>query len=206
MPVPEEHVNATVQHLNEHVRAMVEVQHLTGMRPQEVRNLRTGDIDTSTDVWIYKPWTHKTEHHGHERWIAIGPRAQAILTPFLKPKNLEAYLFSPAEAVESVRRRRAANRKTKRQPSQLARRRKEKPKRKPAHYYKRDAYGHAINRACSQAKVPHWRPNQLRHNCGTKIRRLYGLDGAAAVLGHRLGTVTEIYAEADLQKAIILTN
>lgn len=202
MPVPVEHVSETLRHLNEHVRAMVEVQHLTGMRPQEVRNLRTCDVDTTADVWIYTPWTHKTEHHGHERRIAIGPRAQVILTPFLKPTNPEAYLFSPAEAVEAVRRRRAANRKTKRQPSQLARLRKERPKRKPAQYYKRDAYGHAITRACKQAKVPHWRPNQLRHSCGTKIRRLYGLDGAAAVLGHRLGTVTEIYADADLQKAI----
>lgn len=204
MPVSEEHVDASLPHLNEHVRAMVQVQHLTGMRPQEVRNLRTCDIDTSTDVWIYTPWTHKTEHHGHVRQIAIGPRAQKILSPFLKPKASDAYVFSPAEAVEAVFERRAKTRKTKRQPSQLTRRRKQKPKRKPNGYYKRDAYRRAIVRACEKADVPLWKPNQLRHSCGTKIRRLYGLDGAAAVLGHRLGTVTEIYAEADLKKAITI--
>ena len=204
MPVSEEHVDASLPHLNEHVRAMVQVQHLTGMRPQEVRNIRTCDIDTTTEVWIYTPWTHKTEHHGHDRQIAIGPRAQNILRPFLKPKNSEAYVFSPADAVEAVFTLRAKARKTKRQPSQLARRRKEKPKRKPSDNYKRDAYRRAIVRACDKAVVPLWKPNQLRHSCGTKIRRLYGLDGAAAVLGHRLGTVTEIYAEADLKNAIAI--
>jgi hypothetical protein len=34
-----------------------------------------------------------------------------------------------------------------------------------------------------------------------EIRQGY-LDVAAAVLGHRLGTVTEVYAEADFRKAI----
>ena len=64
------------------------------------------------------------------------------------------------------------------------------------------AYQVVIARACERAGVPRWCPNQLRHNCATRVRRLYGLDAAAAVLGHRLGTVTEIYAEADLRKAI----
>ena len=63
-------------------------------------------------------------------------------------------------------------------------------------------YWGAVAKACQKAGVPRWAPNQLRHNCGTKVRRLYGLDAAAAVLGHRLGTVTEVYAEADLRKAI----
>ena len=37
----------------------------------------------------------------------------------------------------------------------------------------------------------------LRHNCATKVRRRYGLEGAWAVLGHKIGIVTEIYAERD---------
>jgi integrase len=59
-------------------------------------------------------------------------------------------------------------------------------------------------RAGRRAGVPRWCPNQLRHRCATRVRRLYGLDGAAAVLGHRLGTVTEVYAEADFCKAIAI--
>ena len=201
-PVPDEHVNQVLHLLNRHVRAMVQVQHLTGMRPQEIRNVRTGDIDAASDVWIFTPWTHKTEHHGHVRQIAIGPRAQRILQPFLKPSDPMAFVFSPKETVTALHRDRGKRRKSKRPPSQLARKKKIRPKRAPALEYTKNSYRRAIARACEKSKVPDWKPNQLRHSCGTKIRRLYGLDGAAAVLGHRLGTVTEIYAEADLQKAI----
>ncbi len=200
--VPNDHVRKTLAHVNDHVAAMIQVQELAGMRPQDVRNLRTCDLDMSGDVWIYSPWTHKTEHHGHVRRIAIGPRAQLILQPFLKPPDAIAYVFSPKEAVATLRQKRAALRKSKRTPSQLKRLKKENPKRVPAEQYSRLSYERAIARGCLKANVPHWRPNQLRHNCGTRVRRLYGLDGAAAVLGHRLGTVTEVYAEADLQKAI----
>ena len=71
--VPDDVVRATLERLHPHVRAMVQVQELAGMRPQDVRNLRTCDLDTGGDVWIYTPWTHKTEHHGHVRRIAHRP-------------------------------------------------------------------------------------------------------------------------------------
>ena len=50
------------------------------MRPQDVRNLRTCDLDRHGEVWVHTPWTHKTEHHGHVRRIAIGPKAWATHT------------------------------------------------------------------------------------------------------------------------------
>jgi len=175
---------------------------LSGMRPQDVRNMRTCDIDVAQDVWVYEPHTHKNEHHGHPRKIAIGPKAQAILTPFLKPNNPESFVFSPREAAEEVKAERRKNRKTPMTPSQRKRTPKPAPKRKPGEQYTKNAYRWAIVRACDKAKVPRWHPHQLRHNCATKLRRLYGLDGAVAVLGHKIGIVTEIYAEQHFQKAI----
>lgn len=200
--VPEKDVQATLTHLHPHVRAMAQIQELAGMRPQDIRNLRTCDVETTGEVWVYIPWTHKTEHHGHVRRIAIGPRAQAILKPFLKPADPEAYVFSPRDAVLAIRAERGRLRKTPRTPSEKNRPRKSQPRRTPRVQYSKDAYALAIVRACSKAGVPAWAPNRLRHNCATKIRTLFGLDVAAAVLGHRLGTVTEIYAEADFRKAI----
>ncbi len=76
LTVPEEIVKATLPHLNPHVRAMVQVHELAGMRSQDLCNMRTGDIDMTGDVWIYRPFTHKNEHHGQVREIAIGPVAQ----------------------------------------------------------------------------------------------------------------------------------
>jgi integrase len=200
--VPEAEVLAALPFLPCPVCAMVQVQLLAGMRPQDVRNIRTCDLDRTRDIWVYTPWTHKTEHHGHVRRVAIGPRAQVVLLSFLRPDAAAAYLFSPREAVAQIRAERAAKRKTPRTPSERRRARKANPKRQPSESYSKSAYETAVARACRRAGVPRWCPNQLRHNCATKVRRLYGLDAAAAVLGHRLGTVTEVYAEADLQKAV----
>lgn len=77
-PVAVDVVRATQNELTPVVADMVELQLLTGMRPGEVCNLRPIDIDQSKDVWIYSPATHKTQHHGKSRVIAIGYKAQAL--------------------------------------------------------------------------------------------------------------------------------
>jgi site-specific recombinase XerC len=51
----------------------------------------------------------------------------------------------------------------------------------------------AARKAWRAANV--WHPNQLRHSAGTRLRREYGLEGAAAVLGHAKVETTQIYAE-----------
>jgi len=80
------------------VAAMIDLQLLTGARPGEILIMRPIDIDTSGPVWTYRPSSHKTQHHGHERIIPLGPQARAIVEPFLLNRPLHAYLFSPLEA------------------------------------------------------------------------------------------------------------
>lgn len=46
-----------------------------------------------------------------------------------------------------------------------------------------------------------WSPNQLRHSAATEIRRKFGLEAAATVLGHVKADVTQIYAERDYRLA-----
>ncbi len=195
-PVPAAHIRALRRYSSRQVWAMVELQRLTGMRPGEVVSMRSCDLDMSGAVWTYTPVEHKTEHHGHGRSIFVGPRAQTILRPFLRP-DLMAYLFSPREA-ERARRTAAA----------LGHRRSGQPEtgrktdRRIGDRYTTESYRRAISRVCDLAGVPRWSPNQLRHNHGTRIRRDFGLDVAQTILGHRLGsTVTEIYAEANVRKA-----
>jgi integrase len=65
--------------------------------------------------------------------------------------NLEAYLFSPRAYVEAMHRRRAEQRKTKRTPSELKRKRKAKPRRVPAERYNRRSYRVAVVRGCDKA-------------------------------------------------------
>jgi integrase len=197
-PVPEEVVRATLPFLPAQVAAMVQLQLLTGARPGEIIAIRPIDVDRShEDGWTYTPASHKTEHHDKLRIIVFGPRAQAILRPWLD-RGPHAYCFSPAEA-EAVRNaaKRAA-RMSPMTPSQAARQPKTDPARKPSERYNRASYRRAVQRAARKAGVPVWHPHQLRHTRATEVRARYDLETARALLGHGSARVTEGYAERDL--------
>jgi integrase len=199
-PADDADVEATLPFLPAPVRAMVELQRLTGCRPGEAMILRRSDLNTAGPVWVYKPASHKNTHRGLERVIFLGPQAQEIVMPFLTT-DLDAYLFSPRAAVEAMHAERAAHRKTKRTPSELRRQRKRAPKRKAGDRYTRRSYRLAIVRACEKAGVPDWSPLQLRHAAATAIRAAFGVEAAKTVLGHSRVETTQIYAERDLGKA-----
>src|SRR5262249_21141716 len=58
-PAPEEHVWAVHRAVAPQIRAMIELQWWTGMRPGEVVLMRTCDVDRADDVWVYVPESHK---------------------------------------------------------------------------------------------------------------------------------------------------
>jgi integrase len=229
-PVGDGIVNATLPYLPEVVGDMVRLQRLTGARPGEVCLLRPCDVDRSESVWRYVPWEHKTQHHGKRRVIFIGPKAQAILRPYLLRAETE-YCFRPCD---SERRRLQVRHEQRVTPMSCG----NKPNgnrrtngRAPGLLYTNDGYRRAIVRGCElafkmpaelrkiPAKLDHdekldrqqrasawraentWAPNQLRHTVGTEVRKKYGIEGAQVVLGHSKAAVTEIYAERDLDKA-----
>lgn len=239
-PVDNARVEAIRKHVLPPVWAMIELQRWTAMRPGEVVQLRSCDITVDDPAlpeeirglcWVYRPASHKTEHHEIARMVLIGPQAQDLLRAWLKPTDPTAYLFSPAEAVEFAR----AKRKEK---SRFAKayKRKAKPKRAPRTFYDVSAYSTAIERGCEKAfgmpaelskwaisqvddeaererrviaarewrRANCWAPNQLRHNAATRIRQEFGRDGleiARIVCGHQDGKTTAIYAEEDLVRA-----
>jgi integrase len=199
-PVQAEHVELCLTHLRGIVRAMVQVQQLTGMRPGEVCRLRLADVDREGDVWEYRPARHKTAHKGKERIVFLGPRAQVILAPYLDDTG--EYVFSPRKALTELHRERAERRATKyyasRQGWQV---RKPVPKREPGDRYTSVSYARAIARACRKAGVPEWAPNRLRHAAGTEVRERYGLEAAQVVLGHAKADVTQVYAERNHELA-----
>src|SRR5262249_13596628 len=90
-PAPDAHVNAARPDLLPPVRAMVELQRLTGCRPGEVCRMRACELDVTGPLWVWRPGRHKTAWRGKERVIVLGPKAQAVVKPFLTT-NLEAYL------------------------------------------------------------------------------------------------------------------
>jgi integrase len=227
-PVADDLVDAVLPHLLPPVRAMVQVQRLSGMRPCEVILMRPCDVDRSRGkTWVYCPESHKTEHHDITRAIFLGPQAQEVIKPFLDGRAPGAYLFSPREATEAYLAGAGRNVHHGR-------------KREPGNRYTTCSYDHAVRKACDRAfpppehlrpraepgkrpesreaflagltpeqkaelaawrKAHRWAPNQLRHTKATEIRREAGLDAARAVLGHRSASMTETYAELDASKA-----
>jgi integrase len=192
-PVPDPFVEAIEPYVSRQIWAMVELQRLTGMRSGEVTIMRSCDLDLSDRVAVYRPSTHKTEHHGRERLVYLGPRAQEILRPWLRT-DLQAYLFSPAEAEAERHAEQRQNRRTPVPPSQQDRRIK-RPRKAPSDRYSSDSYRRAITCACYRAGVPHWHPHQLRHSCATRLRKAFNLDTSSAVLGHATLSMTQRYAE-----------
>lgn len=151
LSVPDEVIDACRPHLPAVVADMVRIQRLTGARPSEVCTMRPSEIDTSGPVWTYTPGSHKTEHHGRRRVVAIGPKAQAILQPYLS-RDAEAFCFSPADSERKRREAAHANRKTPaRHGNAPGTNRKAKPKRTAGVRYTADSYRRAIERACNKA-------------------------------------------------------
>lgn len=200
-PVAEKDVEAIRANCIPILMSMIDVQRLTGMRPGKVCQLRTADIDRTGPVWKFRPLSHKVQHHGKDRVIFFGPQAQTVLGPFLRPDKPDRFLFSPAEAERIRRERQRAARRTKVQPSQVSRAKKD-PKVHPGDAYTTDSYRPAIASACRKAGIKPWHPNRLRHLAATNLRREFGIEVAQAVLGHSTVDMTEVYAEQDFAKAM----
>jgi integrase len=218
-PVSNEMIEAVRPFVSRQIWALIQVQLASAMRPGEVTQMRGCDLNMTGNVWAYVPKLHKTTHHGKERVVYLGQKAQKVIRKFLKP-DLQAYLFDPREArAEFV----AAKY---RDGSKVATR----GRRYPKDHYTVEAYETAIRRACERAfgmpdhlrkinkrlpaaerkelkqnaaawrKTWCWHPHQLRHTAATLLRRQFGIELARLALGHSSVATAEIYAEPDLEK------
>lgn len=186
------------------------------MRSGELVRMRPCDIDTSGDVWVYEPSDHKNRWRGHSKQIPLGPTVQQLLGSYMH-RDPQAFLFSPREAEQWRNDRRppyhGRERKTPIYPCERRRReqikqarRRRKSKRPKRECYDTDSYGRAVVYGQKKAAkagwpIPHWHPHQLRHNRGTEVRRLYGIEAAQVALGHARADVTEVYAEKNTEFA-----
>ena len=217
--VSEQYVRQAIRHANRIVAAMLELQTMTGMRSGELVIMRTGDINRSDPrVWTYRPAWHKNQHRDQDRIVYLGKQAQEIIGPFLR-LDPTAYLFSPAEAEFERKAALSAARKT---PitcgNSIGTNRVAKPRRQPGPRYTPGSYAVAVAKACDKAFPPParldtaalkaWRkanrfhPHQLRHTAATRFRKENGIETARVLLGQKSLDSTQIYAEADQEKAV----
>lgn len=179
MSVPAERIAAALPHLDPDparravLEALVRVHELTGCRPGELCAMTAGAIDTAGDVWCYRV-TDKNTHRQAKRRprvVWIGPRAQALLKPFLDAPGPGGRVWClPARYPDG-------------------------PRAKPVPI-SAGRYAEFVRVACGRAKVEPWTPHQLRHNRATEVQRLYESDGAAAaVIGDTPEVTRAVYAD-----------
>jgi integrase len=145
-PVPAGDLEATLPHLTPMLRTMVRVQLLTGMRVGELLALRSADLDRAAEPWVYRPRAHKNAWRDMHREVPLVVRVQQLIAPYLSG-DPDASLFSPAESEQERRRMRRSARKSKVQPSQIARdlRNRAAPRRTVADTWTPTTYRHAIH-------------------------------------------------------------
>lgn len=101
VPVPDDDFNGAVKLMTTNVAGICRMLYLTGARVSEIRTMRVGDIDTSGKVWLLKPGKHKNAWRGKDRVVFIGPKAQAVLMPFIgDATQADLYVFRPRDENE----------------------------------------------------------------------------------------------------------
>lgn len=174
-PVPWEHVQSTLPHLQPVVQSMVLFQWHTGVRPDSLCTARAMQFDQTANPWQWFP-KHKSEYLDKSLTVFVGPQAQGIVAPLLDGLRPEDYVFRPANK---------AGKRSKRYRS----------------FYDSGSYAQAVRRAAEAADVPHWTPHQLRHARATLVRERHGLEAAQAALGHARIDATQIYAQKQIALA-----
>jgi integrase len=182
-------VEAALGKLRPPARALIELLALTGARPSELARVRpkdvlrggvvdlpgAGRVDLdAAGVWVVVPADHKTSYRGGSRWVVLGERARAVLTPWLD-RDPDAYCFSPREAVP--------------------------PGRKVRDYYTRRSLLQAIDRACRRAGVERFVSYSLRHLKLSEVDLALGLDAAQHAGGHSSPQTTRRYAKRSFEAA-----
>lgn len=237
--VDDDVVARTLPHVPAIVADMIRFQRLTGARPGEVRSMRGCDVQRfettkralplfevqeraepprELATWIYTPKHHKTEHHGkkHKRVIAIGPRGQEILRPYVLRISFtpEALCFPTARG--GMYSKDVYNRLIARgceiafdMPAELReaaiRKLKGQLKRgdlSPDDRGKIEQQAAELEALAAAWRARHcWSPNQLRHAAATEIYERFGKEAAQEVLGHSREKTTEEYISKRLKKA-----
>lgn len=101
LPVPDADLEASLKCMTRNVSTICELLVLTGARVSEIRTMRVGDIDTSNNVWLMRPGSHKNAWRGKDRTIFIGPKAQVLLMPFVADAvQSDLIVFRPREENE----------------------------------------------------------------------------------------------------------
>lgn len=173
-PTSWEDLQAVCLHCPAPVRVMLQLQWWTGMRSQDVRLFRGSRLDTSGDVWLYRPEIDKGDWRDDAedapRVVQLGPECQGLLISWCEQlHSVAGYLFPPSRVrVQAT--------------------------------YTAFSYSQAVRRASAAAGVKVL-PYGGRHAAKMRVTREMGADAARAYLGQRSIQSTAHYGDIDRRHA-----
>ncbi|MFW6061462.1 MAG: tyrosine-type recombinase/integrase [Planctomycetota bacterium] len=197
--------------VNSVVGDMLRLLWQTAMRPGEVCRMRPIDIlRPEEDCWLYVPGRdvssvgdHKTAYRQRVRAIPLPESCQQVLRPRVTDWESREAVFQPAEAVQEMRDRRFARRKTPAvQGNSVGTNRKADPMIQPGTQYNTSSLNNAAKRACKRAGVERFTPYDLRRTAATRVRARLSKDAASLLLGHVSSNTTEVYLLEEVQEAM----
>lgn len=209
--VTQEELDQVLAHLNSVVGDMLKILWYTGMRPNEVCNMRPYDIlRDDPECWLYIPGRdqspvgkHKTMRFDRVKAIPLANQSQAILSPRINGFDSRDYIFKPGDAVQELMVKKAASRKTPlKWGNSPGTNKKEHPMIKPGEKYNQCSLRQACKRACLKAKVEVFTPYDLRRTMATRTRATLDKEAAKLLLGHTDDKTTDIYLLEEVQEAM----
>jgi hypothetical protein len=132
------------------IAAMVQLQHLCGARPQEVVAIRPCEVDTSGDVSLYQPRSHRTAHLDRGKVTVLGPLPREGATALAGSGPGVLLLRAGGDfglELQRLRRRDGSTEKTREtEPREL--------KLAPGRRFTRHSYRVVVQRSCKRAGIP----------------------------------------------------
>ncbi len=172
-PVPLRDLAAVLRHVRPDIAAMIRLQYYCGARPGEILRISSDEIDREGLVHTGK---RKIQLPGGV-WVfqpgRFKQQHKGKTVAYILGRRAQAVLpFGTGFLFPSP--------KKKGRPWTIM------------------GYERAIGRACAGLGVPHWTPNQLRHNYLSRIDAAAGIQLASYAVGHSSTSTTAIYVERNL--------
>lgn len=192
--VPDWVLKKTLPYLTPMLADMVKLIRGACLRPCELCRMRVQDLMES-ERGVVEIHGHKTARFGIRRFAAFTPSEMAILRRRSVGKGADEHIFSPRDAVQEAWDSYKKSCRT----EDLARYPEE---------YTTHALGCLLRRCLDRARAagerfPYWTLYQLRHASVTENSRLFGVETASYIAGHKCIKTTAIYDHKALSLAIM---
>lgn len=211
--VDDKTIDYTISILSPTIGEFVRILRGSGARPSELCKMQVKDlIFLDSGIILYAPSKHKTAHRKQPRYIAFSKTESEIISARIKGKSPDNYVFSPRDLMQEKYDSIRQNRKTKVQPSQVARDKKRESTRLEnfKEYFTSGSIGRALKnaienhnkRAPETEQIPRWTLYQVRHSAFTQNSAVFGVEFAAKIAGHTSPDMARVYDHSARQIAI----